>query len=180
MSKQNPAEAAVEQTEAENNPRARNRYYMLAAQSGEKKNPIILDCLCANSLDEAKESFEDLHGKAPMAWHDGSDVEKGKGGNGFYLAMGTGASAAQRISVTVTPKQLAKRTDYAFEAHFQGWKVYGNGLAACTINKTEYDDNELVSIEFDELVDKNNKVDKPKLKKKEVVRLSSLSNIEQL
>jgi len=149
---------------------ARNRYFFLAAIASDKKR-IIFEAISADSVIDAKEIFSDKHGLAAMICDEGK-------GNGYYVAMGTGMSEAQRISVTVTPEQLMRRTKVAFKGQFRGWNVWASGLAACKVGDQEYNDNDLVSVVFDTLVDKNTKIPKPKLKQREAVRLSDLDEVE--
>lgn len=170
-----PIDSAIENAESETGTnkrgaRARARHYFCAAIRG--KN-IVAEAIEANSPDEAKELFKDKHSLNATV------CDAGKG-NGYYVAMGTGMSDAQRISVTVTPAQLARRTTAAYKGQFKGWEVWASGLCGCTINDVEYDDNDLVSIEFGERVQKDSGVPKPKLKKREVVRLSDLENVQSL
>lgn len=183
----NPIDSAIEN--AENQTREgtkrgpRDRYYFCAAIAGKGKDMHIVEsAIMASSPEEAKVFFEEVHEIPPLTCNDGSGLKGG--GNGFYLAMGTGMSDAQRISVTVTPAQLARRTTKAIKAQFKGWNVYGSGLAACKVKigseEHEFDDDELFSIEFGDRVDPNSKVPKPKLKKKEVVRGEDLNNIQSL
>jgi len=158
----------------------RDRYYFCAAIRG--KN-LVHEAIMANSQSEAQEAFKDKHGINAVVCDDGSSIKGG--GNGFYLAMGTGMSDAQRISVTVTAEQLARRTTSAFKAQFRGFHVWGSGLAACKVKvgseDMEFKDDELVSIEFGDRVNKGDKsLQKPKLKKKEVVRLTDLENVKSL
>ncbi len=171
-------DSAENQTSSKRGPR--DRFFFCAAIRG--KN-IVAEAVRANTPDEAKASFEETHDLKALVCDDGTTIEGG--GNGFYLSMGTGQSDAQRMSVTVTPAQLARRTTQAYKAQFKGWHVWGSGLKACTVkvgsDDVSFDDNQLVSIEFGERVDPNNKsVQKPKLKKKEVIRFEDLANIEQL
>lgn len=178
----NPIDSAVDSAENQAGKKrgARDRYYFCAAIYN--KN-IIYEAIKANSYEEAELQFEETHSLKAIVCDGGAKIEGG--GNGFYLSMGTGQSDAQRISVTVTPAQLARRTTSAYKAQFKGWHVYGSGLAACTVkvgnDDIEFDDNQLISIEFGERVDPNNKqLQKPKLKKKEVIRFENLEYVEQL
>jgi len=172
-----PIDTAIDGAESEtasNKRGARDRHYFCAAIGGEKGNKkIIHEAIHASSPDEAKELFTEKYGIKPSVCDDGK-------GNGYYVAMGTGMSDAQRISVTVTPEQLARRTTAAFKGQFKGWNVWASGLAACTVEDEHYGDNDLVSVEFASLVDKEVKLPKPKLKKREVVRLVDIENAEQI
>jgi hypothetical protein len=179
-----PVDSAIESTEnqsREGQKRGpRDRYYFCAAIRG--KN-IVHEAIMASNPSEAQEAFKDHHGLNASVCDDGGDIKGG--GNGFYLAMGTGMSDAQRISVTVTAEQLARRTTSAYKAQFRGFHVWGSGLASCKVKMgsedVEFQDDELVSIEFGDRVNKNDKsIQKPKLKKKEVVRLSDLENVKSL
>lgn len=178
----NPIDSAVDSAENQAGKKrgARDRFYFCAAISGKK---IVHEAVKANSPEEAQELFEETHSLKATVCDDGAHLDGG--GNGFYLSMGTGQSDAQRMSVTVTPAQLARRTTSAYKAQFKGWHVYGSGLAACTVkvgnDDVSFDDNQLVSIEFGERVDPSNKqLQKPKLKKKEVIRFEDLEHAEQL
>jgi hypothetical protein len=177
-----PTDTAVDSAENSTSTKRgpRDRYYFCASISGKK---IVSEAVRADSPDEAKEAFELKHSLKPLVCDDGTTIEGG--GNGFYLSMGTGQSDAQRMSVTVSPAQLARRTTQAYKAQFKGWHVYGSGLKSCTVkvgsDDMTFDDNQLVSIEFGERVDPSNKsLQKPKLKKKEVIRFEDLENVEQL
>lgn len=171
-------ENAIEEAENKNSKRGpRSRYYFCAGtRTGSKK--IFHSVVEAADADEAQAKFKEESDLEAQVCEDGASL--GGGGMGFYLAMGTGKSSAQRISVTVTPKQLIQRTTKAFTAEFKGWSVFGSGLKACEVDGEKYTDNELASIEFDELIDKDNKVPKPKLKKREVIRLADLENVRTL
>lgn len=152
---------------------ARDRYFFVAAIAGDKgeKKRIISEAISADSAEDAKEIFNDKHGVVATVCDEGK-------GNGYYVAMGTGMSDAQRISVTVTPEQLMRRTSGGYKGKFRGWHVWASGLAACKVDDQEFGDDELVSVEFDTLVDKNSKIPKPKLKKREVVRLADIEDVE--
>lgn len=173
-----PIDSVVDDAESESNPKsrgARNRYFFLAAIVGDKgeKKRIVYEAISSDVAADAKEIFKEKYGVSP------SVCDEGKG-NGYYVAMGTGMSEAQRISVTVTPKQLMQRTTNLYKGQFRGWNVWASGLSACSVEDENFKDNELVSVEFDTLVDPENKIPKPKLKKREVVRLSDLQNVESV
>jgi hypothetical protein len=169
-------ESAENQTSTKRGPR--DRYYFCAAISGKK---IVHEAVRASSPEDAQELFEIKNSLKAIVCDDGASIitEDGKkGGNGFYLSMGTGQSDAQRMSVTVNPAQLARRTTKAYKAQFRGWHVWGSGLQACTIDDVHFEDNKLVSIEFGDRVDPSNKnLPKPKLKKKEVIRYEDLESV---
>lgn len=174
----NPIDNAIENAEntsRRGGPRGfRDRFFLCAALSGQS---IVHEFVKADSLNEAKVLFEQEHGLTPTVWDDGK-------GNGFYQCQGTGQTEVQRISVTVTPAQLVLRTAQSFKAQFRGWNVFGSGLKACTVkignDNIDFNDNELISIEFGDRVDSNSKVQKPKLKKREVIRVDDLQYVEQL
>jgi len=173
-----PTQSAVEGAENESKSGkrgARSRYYFCAGVQGKK---VIHEVIEAADAEDAKAAFLESKQIEAQVCEDGASLQGG--GMGFYLAMGTGKSSAQRISVTVTPSQLAKRTTKAVEAQFKGWTVYGSGLCACAVDGEEYDDDELISIEFGDRIDPNSKVQKPKLKKREVIRLADLDNVKAL
>lgn len=165
------------ETDARSKPRgARDRFFCLVAGS----KGTVVELVKASTLEEAMESFKEKHGRPANITMDGE-------GSGYYIAKGTGKSDAQRISVTVTPAQLQRRTTASFRAQFRGWNVYASGLSACNIDGVDYADNDLVAIEFDTLIGataENRKElmklnPKPKLKKREVVPLSNLQNVER-
>jgi hypothetical protein len=177
----NPTDSAIESVENQTLTKRgpRDRFYFCAAVRG--KN-VVYEAVKANSSEEAKAIFEKNHDIKATVCDDGAGLRGG--GNGFYVSMGTGQSEAQRVSVTVTPAQLACRTTQAYQAQFKGWHVWGSGLKACTVKvgseEVQFDDNQLVSIEFGERVEPDKKVQKPKLKKKEVIRLEDLERVEAL
>jgi hypothetical protein len=173
-------DTAIESAENQTTRRGpRERFYFCAAI---RSKAIVAEAVRASSPDEAKDLFEEKYTLKAMVCDDGTTIEGG--GNGFYLSMGTGQSDAQRMSVTVTPSQLARRTTQAYKAQFKGWHVWGSGLKGCTVKvggeDVNFDDNQLISIEFGDRVDPSNKLQKPKLKKKEVIRFEDLANVEQL
>lgn len=174
-----PITSAIEETENAskkgNKHGARARYYFLVGLQGKK---IVHEVIEATDADEAQAAFLENHQIEAQVCEDGASLAGG--GMGFYLAMGTGKSAAQRISVTVTPEQLARRTSKSIAAEFKGWMVYGSGLRACEVEGEKYRDDELISIEFGERIEPDSKVDKPKLKKREVIRLADLENVQAL
>jgi hypothetical protein len=150
---------------------ARDRFYFCAVSAG--KGKITMKPIKAATKDEAAELFEQLYQMAPQAIDDGE-------GNGYYVAKGTGLGEVSRVSVTVSASQLARRTSQAYSGEFRGWKVWASGLNECEIEGEKFAENELVSIEFDSLVDPAVKVPKPKLKKREVIRLTDLENVESV
>ena len=167
-----PIDSAIDAAESEETGKrergARDRFYMCAITNGKT---ISFEPIKAASADEAKEIFKAKYGSKPTI----CDVGEG---NGYYIAKGTGMSDAQRISVTVTAEQLNRRTGIGYKGQFKGWNVFASGLRGFKTDEREYADNELVSVEFEELVSKDNKVSKPKLKKKEVVRLADVENVQ--
>lgn len=175
-----PTDTAIDSAETQTATKRgpRDRYYFCAAISGKQ---IVHEAVRASSAEDAQELFEINHGLKAMVCDDGSSntTEDGKkGGNGFYLSMGTGQSDVQRMSVTVSPAQLVRRTNKAYKAQFRGWNVWGSGLKACTVDDVSFNDNDLVSIEFGDRVDPNNKnIQKPKLKKREMIRFEDLENV---
>lgn len=202
---QNHAEDAIiqaenEMSEGKTKRGIRDRYYIVGAigtfepedEDGEEYNDIVVDVVKASSGNEAREKYKKTHGLEPTMFLDGSTVldEKGQpiGGCGFYIAMGTGMSSAQRVSVTVTPEQLIRHTGLAFKAklHIDGYDhpLCGNGLKATKVKVGEreeiFQDNELCSVIFNEMYDGDKKIPKPKLKRCEVVRYSDLKEIEPI
>lgn len=135
---------------------------------------LIVAPVEASSVEEAKASFEKLYGTEPSVIEYGEGMKEDGGGSGFYLSKNTGMSEAQRLSVTVSAEHMFNVTSTKVKAEFRGWIVYGNGIKGFTDGKTEYKDDELVSILFHEPVDKNTKTPKPKLKKNEAIRIQDL------
>lgn len=174
-----PIDSAIDEAENEsgrgNKRGARSRYYFCAGLQGKK---VVHEVIEASDAEEAKATFLENKQIEAQVCEDGASLPGG--GMGFYLAMGTGKSSAQRISVTVTPEQLARRTSKSIAAEFKGWMVYGSGLRACEVEGEKYKDDELISIEFGERIEVGSKVQKPKLKKREVIRLADLENVQSL
>ena len=171
----NPIDSVIDSVENESNDGkrergARDRYYMCASLNG---NIVTFEAVKAVSADEAKEAFAHKHGVKTIICDTGE-------GNGYYIAKGSGMSDAQRISVTVTAEQLNRRTGDGYKGQFKGWHVFASGLRGCKIGDHDYKDNDLVSVEFESLVTGLNKKDnpKPKLKKREVVRLVDVQNAQ--
>lgn len=160
--------AAAKRESAPRGPRS--RYWLCAAIKGKE---VVHSFVESANEEQAKATFKEETGLV-------AKVCDGGEGAGYYVAKGTGISDAQRISVTVDAKQLHMRTSSAFQGEFRGWNVYASGLKACNVNGVDYADNDLVSIEFADRADPASKVAKPKLKKREVVRLADLSNVSSL
>jgi hypothetical protein len=157
-------------TEISKKHKTRDRFYFLAAIKNDK---IIYKTIMSNTSSEAKNSFINEFNIEPTVFEDGQ-------GQGYYEVKGPCISEIQKISVTVTPQQLASRTIKAYKGQFQGWIVWCSGLKSCEIDGITFNDNELVSVEFDSLIDENSKIPKPKLKKHEVIRLNNIKNISEL
>lgn len=149
---------------------ARTRVYFCAAKKGKD---LIVEAVEGQTKDEAIASFSETYDVAPQKILDGE-------GNGYYISKGTGMSNAQRISVTVTPAQLVRRTTTPISAEFGGWNVVGSGLEACSVDGRDYGPDELFAIECVDRVDPNSKVKKPKLKKREVIPLDKLDNVHHI
>lgn len=177
-----PADNAVDNAEIEEGRKRREREKFILCAGINKENEIIYEFIPANNIEEAAEIFKAKF-KIPPTVTDASEK-----GNGWHKIMG-GISAVERISVTVSVKQLARRTTQAISAEFKGWEVYGSGLKACTVevpNKgmVKFKDNELISIDFGKYLgekpEDGKKPQKPKLKKKEVIPKSALKNVQLL
>jgi hypothetical protein len=205
----NPAEEAITQAEQSltdskppNKRGIRDRYYVVGAicsfenesDDGETEeyDDIVAEVVKANSEKEARAAFKAMHGIDATMFLDGSTVLDAKGnpmgGCGFYIAMGTGMSSAQKVSVTVTPEQLIRHTGLAFRAklHIDGrdHDLCGNGLKATKVKMGEreehFNDNELCSVIFQDMWDGDKKIPKPKLKRCEVVRYSDLKEVQKM
>jgi hypothetical protein len=147
----------------------RQRFFICAAIIDEE---LVLEQVSADTSTEAVSIFENKYNVEPL-------ILKGDG-NGYYVAKGTGQTAVQRISVTVDAEALQRRTAQAYKGTFEGWKVFASGLQACTVDDCDYADNELVSVEFASPVDESNKTAKPKMKKREVLPISLIQNVQPL
>jgi hypothetical protein len=98
-----------------------------------------------------------------------------------YEVKDKAAPENQRIAVTLTTKDILRKTSKAYEAKFRGWKVYGNGLKAVTdAAGTSYKDNELMAPLFDSPVNPDNKPTKPRIKDHEALRMSDLEDVQEL
>ena len=136
-----------------------------------KDHANVYEGIEALNSDGAKEIFTTKHGFEPSVIDCGQSFAAIGGGSGYYLAKGTCMSDAQRISVTVSAEQMSCHTTTNVKAEFSGWVVYGNGIKGFD----KFEDDELVQILFSRLIDPNNKVPKPKLKKNEAVRMADLN-----
>jgi hypothetical protein len=87
-----------------------------------------------------------------------------------------------RMGITVSARDLMRTTTKAFEGHYKGWTVFGNGLKALEIEGRKYGENELIRPVIETLVDPNSdpKPPKPRLKPTEALRLSDLDNVKEL
>ena len=155
-----------------NNPaKPRPRFFVLIAS--EDPNAIVAK-VEAQTIEKAHEVFEELHGREATGFEEGD-------GSGFYVAKGTGGgSSAQRRSVTVSATQQMMRTSKVFKGEYKGWNIVGGGLKACTVDGVDYNDNDLLAIECDTPIDKDDVQNKPKLKKKEMIRRSDIENLESV
>lgn len=91
-----------------------------------------------------------------------------------YKVQGVKTEAAT-LTVKVDLRQLQFTTDQ-FAGEHGGWKIFGNGLKACTVDGEDFDDNELIQVQVESLVDEKNKVQKPRINQK-IVRRSMLDQI---
>lgn len=198
--KKDPVESAIDQAEQEKKPRGpRDRYYFIAAigeitelqKNDEEEEEVVREGVVhgvykATSEKEAARQFKAEFDLDPEIIENGEGIEGG--GNGFYLAMGTGMSSVQRLSVTTTPEQLMRRTNKSIRAtlHMDGHDhpLCGSGLRGfeTKINGeiVKFKDNDLFAVEFEDLVLDGKKIPKPKLKKREVVRASDLKEIQTI
>lgn len=82
-------------------------------------------------------------------------------------------------STSLTVKVDLRTMDFSsdkFTGHHQGWKVFGNGVAACEVNGEKFEDNDLVQIQVESLVDVNDKTPKPRINMK-IVRRSMIEHL---
>lgn len=84
----------------------------------------------------------------------------------------------ERKTVTLPAKEMANRTTKRWRGLHQGWVVYANGIASCTVDGVSYRDNELVDIIFDHPVKKGTHC--PKRHKDWVVRLTAVTDLIEL
>jgi hypothetical protein len=164
---------AIDSTEQDMNrsttPRGpRAKYFMCINWSAKQYGPVE-----ASSADEAKALWTKKHGTTPDIICGGDMLKELGGGSGYYLAKGTGMGDAQRLSVTVSAKDV-KYTQTQLKAEFKGWVVYANCLHGFKGETEDFADDDLAILVFDQLIDKDVKVAKPKLKKHEAVRVSDL------
>jgi hypothetical protein len=170
------AELDVRGDKGTRGPRA--KFFVVAGLLNKK---IVMDCVPAEDEDSAGEAFLKKHegiDLKSLTFEYGQNCREIGGGQGFYLAKGTGMTDAARVSVTVPASQMRPTTTHV-RAEYRGWIVYGNGVKGFSANGVTYKDDELFSILFDELADNNVKVPKPKLKKAEVVRAEDLKILKQ-
>jgi hypothetical protein len=156
----------------------RSKYFFCINWKSKQYGPVK-----AETTEEASDAWARAHLNAsgdptpPNVICGGEVLKELGGGSGYYLAKGTGMSDVQRISVTVTAKQMTNFTSTRVKAEFKGWVVYGNGLKGFKVDGVEYKDDELAMIMFEAPIDKSVKIPKPKLKKSEAVRMDDLTII---
>jgi hypothetical protein len=98
-----------------------------------------------------------------------------------YEVKDKAAPENQRAAVTLTTKDILRKTSKSYEGVFRGWKVYGNGLKAVTDAKGEsFKDNELIAPLFDVPVNPDEKPSKPRIKDNEALKLSDLEDAQEL
>ena len=147
----------------------RSKYFYCINWKMKKAGPIE-----SSSVEEATQIWADANDGVPPNVVDGGDCLKAfGGGSGYYLAKGTGMGDAQRISVTVSAKDM-RFTTTRLKAEFKGWVVYANGIKGFSNEQGTFDDDELMMVTYDSLADESNKVSKQKLKKGEAIRKSDL------
>ncbi len=118
----------------------------------------------AKTLEDAIACFEGKHGIKPIHV-DGP----------FYEVKGTSKSEENRVSITLKGKDMVP-TPQRWTGIFKGWKGYFNGIAAVTHDGIDYEDNELVRPAFDEPVDKDRKMPRPRFGPNSVMRLADVEN----
>ena len=67
-----------------------------------------------------------------------------------------------------------------YEGVFGGWNVICNGLKSLTVNGEVFEDNDLVSVTFEDRVEVNSKSAKPRIAKNGMVRISEIESISAL
>lgn len=173
------ADNAIDSTESGmkqiRGPRAKF-FYCIAWKN--KEHGHLYEMVQAESSEEAGVKFEAKYGCAPNVIDGGEAFADQRGGSGYYLAKGTGQSSESRTSVTVSAEHMRSTTTH-IKGEFRGWIVYGNGIKGFTAEGHTYKDDDLVSLMFHELADKNNKVPRPKLKKQEAIPMSEIKIISK-
>ena len=98
-----------------------------------------------------------------------------------YEVKDAAAPENQRIAVTLTTKDMLRKTSKSYEATFKGWTVYGNGLKGVTDTSGQaYKDNELIAPLFDSPVKPDEKPSKPRIKDHEALRVADLEDVTEL
>ena len=140
---------------------------------------LVYEPVQAETKADAVKAFSKRHDPSFVFVDDGGEVNT-ENHSGYYVARGTGMGEIQRVTITVGPDQIARRTSATYKAQFKGWNVYASGLRSCAVgegsSKKVYKDNELVSLTFDSLINPTAKAQRPKMKKNEVVRLVDLND----
>jgi hypothetical protein len=122
----------------------------------------------AKTSEEAEALFEEKHGVKPIHV-DGP----------FYEVKGTSKSEENRVSITLKGKDMVP-TPQRWIGVFKGWKGYFNGIAAVTHDGIDYEDNELVRPAFDEPVNKNQKMPRPRFGPNSVMRLADVESAKRI
>jgi hypothetical protein len=180
----NVAQAAVQGAESEaattaNGKRKNSRegvrksvFYICAAWHEKKQ---LIEAIPADSDSDARAKFKEMHSVEPMAI-----ARNPGGGYGFYEVKGTSKIDAERISVTLSGRNMRFTSD-RWEGIFRGFNVICNGIAALTHEGHEYEDNELVKPMFEDPVNKETKAtSKPKLGAFAVIKLSDVEDAKQI
>lgn len=139
------------------------------------KSKIVYEAIVAKDADEAWVLFNTKYGVPPIICDDG---EKYEGGNGYYVAKGT-AMNELRLSITI-PAKCYRPSGNNFSGKFKGWNVIASGISAFKLDGTQYARDELMSVVFLSKVDPKEKVDKPKIKKLELVKRSNIENLAKM
>jgi hypothetical protein len=98
-----------------------------------------------------------------------------------YEVKDKAAPDQQRVAVSLTTKDLLRKTSKAYSGTYRGWVVMGNGLKAVTdADGNSYKDNELIAPLFDSVINPEDKPTKPRIKDHEAMRLSDLEDVQEL
>lgn len=150
-------------------PRPRQIIFSCGAESSDgKRLKERIPVAVGQASEDAEAIFEEHHGMKPTHV-DGP----------FYEVKGTSKSEENRVSITLKGKDMVP-TPQRWTGIFKGWKGYFNGIAAVTHDGTEYKDNELVRPAFDEPVDKEKKLPRPRFGPNSVMRLADVEHAQPI
>jgi hypothetical protein len=139
------------------------------------KSKIVYEAIVAKDANEAKKLFEAKYGSSPTICDNG---EKYEGGDGYYVAKGT-AMNELRVSITI-PARCYRPSGCNFTGTFKGWNVIASGISSFDLDGKKYNRDELMSVVCVSQSNPKVKIDKPKIKKLELVRRDSIENLQKI